>query len=407
MDGCIRPYVAKKDRTSVHRIWKECGWPVDEEAAVDTLLRSGFSMVFELKGAAESFVTSVPARLHYAGTQLDHAAIAAVATGRVARNLGTASGTVAAILSEEAARGCSTAGLGVFEQGFYDRLGFGTGTYEHWIAFDPAWLIDLPVSKAPQRFDVKDFRGIHKARLARRKTHGAIDILAPELLKVDMMTRKNTFGLGYKKGNEITHCVVMHCSEIAHGPYSVVCLAYRTLQQFRELLGIIRGLSDQVRQVRLREPGEIQMQDFLKKPFQLQAISSKGSFESLIKAVAYWQIRILDLKKCISVMKCIDRLEFNLIVEDPVTGFLPAKSVWKGCGGEYTVNLGSGSSVRKGLAPGLDTLNAAIGDFSRYWLGVQAAEVLNVTGRFDGPQRLLRKLDSIRSLPAPAPDWDY
>ncbi|MEE2992431.1 MAG: hypothetical protein VX603_04565 [Gemmatimonadota bacterium] len=31
--------------------------------------------------------------------------------------------------------------LSMFEQGFYDRLGFGTGPYEHKVRFDPAELM--------------------------------------------------------------------------------------------------------------------------------------------------------------------------------------------------------------------------------------------------------------------------
>jgi hypothetical protein len=149
------------------------------------------------------------------------------------------------------------------------------------------------------------------------------------------------------------------------------------------------------------------MQDFLRKPFQLQDISRKGKFEAGVRSMAYWQIRILDLRKCISAMKCNENLKFNLVVEDPITRFLPKKSAWKGCAGSYTVSLGTKSSIRKGVSPGLDTLTASIGDFSRYWLGVQAAEALNVTGLFDGPQSLIEKLDAVNPLPAPAPDWDY
>jgi predicted acetyltransferase len=410
MNGLIRPYSEKKDRTNVHRIWKECGWMTDEKKdkeSTDALIRSGPSLVFEVNGSAESMATSAPSRLHYAGTVLDHSAITSVTTSRIARNLGAASSTLAAMLAEEAARGFATSGLGVFEQGFYNRLGYGTGPYEHWISFDPAWLIDMPTPGIPQRFDVKNFKTIHQARLRRKRSHGAIDILPPDVTRADMLALKNTFCLGYKKGNTITHCVVMYCTDVEEGPYRVMCMAYRDFHQFRELLALIKGLGDQVRQVRMREPREIQMQDFLDKPFQLQTVSRKGEFEAGVRSVAYWQIRILDLKKCISVMKCPVDLRFNLTIEDPVARFLPKKSSWKGCGGTYTITLGPRSLVKKGASSGLETLTASISDFSRYWLGVQRAEALNVTGLFEGPPTLLEKLDAAIALPLPAPDWDY
>jgi len=407
MDGIIRPYSRRKDRSNVYRLWKECGWPTEEPESADALMKSGTTFVYELNGSAESLVISVPALLHYAGTALDHAAVAAVGTSRVARNLGAATGTLAAMLSAEASRGAATSGLGVFEQGFYNRLGYGTGTYEHWAAFDPAWLVDLPVSGAPQRFEVKQYKAVHQARLDRRKSHGAVDVLSPEITKADMLARKNTFCIGYTQGKVITHCLVVFCAEVERGPYTVMWMSYPNLRELRELLGLIRGLGDQVRQVRLHEPAEIQIQDFLQKPFQLQSISRKGVFEAGIKAMAYWQIRILDLAKCIRAMKCRGELQFNLVIEDPVAAFLPQGSEWKGCGGSYAVALGAESSINAGAVEGLDTLTASIGDFSRYWLGVKSAAVLNVTGVFDGPERLLEKLDAVNPLPSPAPEWDY
>jgi len=406
----IRKYNAEKDRSSVYRIWRECGWISDEKKekeAADAILRAGRSFVFDHNGSAECLVTSADSRLVYNREGLRHAAITSVTTSRIVRNLGAASSTLAYTLSKEAENGFATSGLGMFEQGFYNRLGYGTGVYENWIAFDPAWLTDLPAPEVPRRFDIRNYKLIHQARLNRRKAHGAVDLISPELTRADMLLLKNTFCLGYKDGRSISHCVVMFCSDVEQGPYKVMCLVYKNFAQLRELLALIKGLSDQIRQVRLREPREIQIQDFLDKPFQLQTVSQEGKFEAGVRSDAYWQVRILDMKKCISAMKCGADVKFNLTVEDPIERFLPAKSAWKGCGGEYTVSLGSTSSIKKGASKGLDTLSASINDFTRYWLGVQTAEALNVTGLFDGPQRLLEKLDAANGLSSPEPDWDY
>lgn len=398
------------DRKSVHRIWEECGWLTDDKKrkdSADAAIGAGRAFVYDHRGSAESLVTSATSHLHYNGTILKHAAITSVTTSRIARNLGAASGTLAYTLAKEAESGFATSGLGVFEQGFYNRLGYGSGVYENVISFDPAWLIDLPAPAIPQRFDARNYKLIHQARLARRKSHGAIDLLPPELTRADMIKLKNTFCIGYKSGKSISHCVVIFCTDVNEGPYRVMCLVYQNFAQLRELLSLIKGLSDQVRQVRLREPKGIQMQDFLQKPFQLQSVSRKGQFEAGVRAFAYWQIRILDLEQCISAMKCPEEVDFNLSIEDPVEQYLPVKSAWKGCGGTYTVSLGRSSSIKEGASNGLDTLNTTIGDFSRYWLGVLSAEALNVTGLFDGPECLLEKLDAANVLPSPDPDWDY
>ena len=41
------------------------------------------------------------------------------------------------------------AALGMFDQGFYDKLGFGTGAYERELTFDPGILdVELPKNDA-------------------------------------------------------------------------------------------------------------------------------------------------------------------------------------------------------------------------------------------------------------------
>ena len=410
MSYTIRNYSINRDRKAVHRIWQECGWLSDdkkEKEAFDLFLSSSNAAVYELGGAAECLVVSTPSHMQYLEQRLDYSAITGVTTSRIARNVGAASKLLAHVLARDAAAGAKVSGLGIFEQGFYNRLGYGSGNYELWIGFDPAWLVALPKARTPERLDITHWRAIHQARLRRRKAHGGLNLLPPEISKSEMLFFKNSFGLGYRRGNKITHCVVMHCRNVENGPYSVSWMAYENYHQFRELLSLISGLGDQVRKVQMREPKGIQIQDFIKKPFQLQSITHKGQYEAGTRADAYWQMRILDLKKCISVMTCADELEFNLVVEDPIEQFLPKESPWKGCGGAYHVSLGEKSAMKKGPNAALETVTASIGDFTRFWVGVQSAEALNVTGRFEAPDALLRKLDRIHVVPQPAPDWDY
>ena len=45
-----------------------------------------------------------------------------------------------ALVRQPVAEGALVAGLGMFDQGYYDKLGFGSGAYSHRVAFDPARL---------------------------------------------------------------------------------------------------------------------------------------------------------------------------------------------------------------------------------------------------------------------------
>ena len=59
--------------------------------------------------------------------------------------------------------------MGMVDQGFYDTLGFGTGSYENWINFDPATLqVNYPF-RPPRRLTVDDYEAIHFAMLSRGK----------------------------------------------------------------------------------------------------------------------------------------------------------------------------------------------------------------------------------------------
>lgn len=132
MATSFRKYNPDKDKNATHRIWQECGWIEDEKKhkeALDRLVAASSAWVYAVDGTAEAMTVSTPARFHHTGTALSLAAITAVTTSRVARGRGAATGTVARSLAESGAAGIAVAGLGMFEQGFYDRFGFGNGPY--------------------------------------------------------------------------------------------------------------------------------------------------------------------------------------------------------------------------------------------------------------------------------------
>jgi predicted acetyltransferase len=140
----FRPYDPVQDRPAVHHLWQEIHW-IDREAKEDTrymdiFLGASKTLITEVNGAAECLVSSAPGSILHLENEHSMAAVVAVTTSLVARKQGLASRLTAQLIAEDAAQGFSTSALGMFEQGYYSRLGFGTGPYEHKVGFNPARL---------------------------------------------------------------------------------------------------------------------------------------------------------------------------------------------------------------------------------------------------------------------------
>ncbi len=405
-----RAYDAERDKTAAHRIWRETGWIEEgQEEAMDTFLQAGRAMVAEVDGEAECLVASAPGEMRYLEETLPFAAVTAVTTSRVARKQGYARELTARVLAADAADGALVAGLGMFEQGFYNQLGFGTGSYEHWVGFDPARLRLGVEPRVPRRVTADDWRAVHASLLARRRVHGSVAFAPPEMVQGEMRWAKTGFGLGYYDGpdGELTHHLWCRAKG-EYGPYSVSWMAYQTLDQFLELMALLRNLGDQVRLVRMREPPGVQLQDLIVQPFKERQITERGQFEARMSAAAYWQVRICDLAGCL----CHTHLRggpvcFNLELSDPVARFLQEDAPWRGIGGSYVVQLGETSGAIEGQDALLPTLRASAGAFTRLWLGVGPASGLAATDELDGPPELLSDLERVLSLPVPRVDWDF
>ena len=81
--------------------------------------------------------------------------------------------------------------------------------------------------------------------------------------------------------------------------------------------------------------------------------------------------------------------------------------MWRGCGGEYTIRLGSDSSCTRGLSGAVPLLRTDVGTLTRVWAGVLSAQALATLGNFHAPPELLDRLDDVYRLLRPSPDWDY
>jgi hypothetical protein len=410
----FRAYDRDKDQEAVHRIWRETGWlESGHEQQMDLFVEAGRSSVAEINGEAECLVITAPGTVRYLEVDLPMSCVAAVTTSRVARKQGFAARLTAEAIAADAADGAAVSALGMFEQGFYNRLGFGTGGYEHLVSFNPAALRiggrERP--RVPRRITTDDWAMVHANRLRRFRGHGGCNLEPADTTRSEMLVHKNGFGLGYTDGpdGELTHHLWGSVREdVEFGPYRVEWLAWQTQQQFLELMGLIKSLGDQVALIRIREPAGVQFQDLLDKPFSRNTVTEGSKFESRAKAIAYWQMRICDLPGCLAQTKLgSGGARFNLRLADPIEEFLPDEAPWRGVGGDYIVTLGSTCGAERGRDAGLPTLKATVNAFTRLWLGVRPATGLSLTDDLDGPRELLEQLDHVLRLPEPHPDWDF
>lgn len=407
----LRKADPEKDGEAIKRIWKEIGWLEKGKEEVFDILQDiqGRNYVADIQGVPECNVTTCTGKIRYLKRDLPISLITAVLTSNVARKRGLAARLTAKAIAEDAAEGAYVSSLGVFDQGFYNQMGFGTGSYSNWLYFDPATL-DVPSPhRTPERITKKDWEKVHRARLNRMKHHGMVDMDDPVNTRVEMMWATNGFGLGYfDDDGEISHHIYFNAKDLNGGKYSVWWMSYRNREEFMELMSILKSLSDQVQLIGMREPPNIQFQDILRRPFRHRRMTRESKFENKMESSAYWQMRILDLESCIEAFSHQGpSVRFKLSIKDPVEDLLEKKSIWKGTSGDYTITLGEESSVDRAGKRSLPRLKTTINAFSRLWLGVRPASSLAMTDEFFADAELIKELDEVFILPTPHPDWDF
>lgn len=409
----IRPYNKDKDQDAVRELWEEIHWLErgdKKQAKTQKLfLAKSRSLVGELEGRAECLVCRCDGSIRHLNEDLPLSIIAAVTTSMVARKQALASRITAQSIAEDAEAGFPVSALGMFEQGYYTRLGFGNGSYTNKAKFNPSHLnIDVEMGM-PVRLTKDNAQECHQAMLKRWKNHGAVDVIPMELFHAEMLWTENPIGMGFRnKAGELTHFIWGECDD-ENGPFRIQFIAYQNREQLLELLALIKSLGNQIYVIGLWEPAHIQIQDLLKEPFKSQNISSGNEYEQLIKAEAWWQLRINDVQRCVSAIKLKGRpqLSFNLELDDPITAYLEEEQTWRGAGGEYIIHLGEESSASPGYDKELPTLKAGVSGFSRLWIGAASANKLASCGEIQGDQSLLDALDETLALPMPNTGWSF
>ena len=298
----------------------------------------------------------------------------------------------------------------MFEQGFYDRLGFGTLGYTPHASFDPAHLRVPRLTRPPLRLSGDDITEIHANRVRRLRGHGSVSFDAAEFSRAELMLDPecvSSFFLGFRDGpsGRLSHHLLARAKG-ENGPCTVGWMGYETGGQLIELLSVLRSLGDQVRQVKMAEPPQLQIQDLIDRPFRTQMVSRSGEMDQRFDTCAESQIRILDLQACLAANSCPVKIELNLLVEDPVAEHLDGDG-WRGVGGDYRLRLGERCEVTvAAVDPALPTLRIGVGALSRMWIGSRSASSMALTDQLEAPDDLLAPLD-VAFLPPASPHYDW
>jgi predicted acetyltransferase len=137
-------------------------------------------------------------------------------------------------------------------------------------------------------------------------------------------------------------------------------------------------------------------------------MTRKAENQNYIYSTAFWQLRILNLQKCMKKthLNCQD-FSFNLQLTDPIGKYVAEDVKWKGIAGDYVITLGKESSAKKGKQEDLPTLTASVGAFTRMWFGILPASSLVYSDGIKASEELLKKLDRAFLLPPAHVNWGF
>ncbi len=125
---------------------------------MEIFIKKGDSIVTEYNNEVEALVSSNYGKIQYLGNELNYSNIGEVITGLTVRNKGLGGQLTAVKIAQEAASGIHVTGLGMFEHGFYNKLGFGTASGNKVYSFSPSALkIDKKSFRIPIRLTKKRF----------------------------------------------------------------------------------------------------------------------------------------------------------------------------------------------------------------------------------------------------------
>lgn len=392
--------------------WKDAGWfEKGQEKAAGEFIDSGSALVGIHQGRAVALATSGRGTFkHFLfNDELQFCSINSVNVAFHGRKKGFAALLTAELLAQAAENGVACAGLGMFEQGFYDRLGFANMPYWKSVYLRPSEIsLQGRTVSDPVRLNGDDWEEVHNSRTKRLRGHGSIN-LEPSSTRAAFDFSPGCFVLGFRnEREELTHHVFFEKIRNEHGPVFTGWLCFRNSEQFRDLLLLIKNMGDQIDLIRISEPGGIQIQSLLNRPLASgRRTLNSGAKRVETRALSWTQCRILNLDKCIQGLVCPGgKCSFNLRLTDPVNSFLDKSFSWRGTGGDYAVKLSDSSDMAKGFIKGLPLLECSVNAFTKLWNGTTRATMLPYTEKISAPAELLEKIDESLFMPEPAYDWE-
>ncbi len=412
------PFDFDRDIESVLRTWSETGWWDNEDDQKERIseyfkANDGRTVVGLIDGSAECAVHRALGTVRYDQSLLSLGCVTAVTTSRIARRRRLASRLTARTVAHLADEGCVVAMLGMFDQGFYDRFGFGTGPYENHAWIYPGALAIPADYRAPERLELDvDSEELHTAMTSRLDAHGGVVIGGERLTAAGMRVDGDIAIYGYRTDGHISHFMAIVTTG-EHGPDRITQWAYQTREQCLELLRLIQEWGDQVDVLRLTEPVWLQLQDFIVDPgaqFRRTRGSQTGALR--IEADAWWQARIVDLPACIRAIHAVDD-SFSVVVKvnDPVEAHLVDSGYdgdWNGVGGTWSLSFGATHTVERVTGDEPIDLETTVNSLTRWWLGVLPASTLLAMGEFACTAETAERMDSLTGhLPTPQPGWDF
>ena len=424
MTYTIRELTCPDDIAPAVRLFRDAAWELPgRDLAVETgkilPASTGYCAHHQPShtGTSEiiSLAISMPGTFRYQDRPLPMTAVTGVVTATHARRSRAAAALMVKLLQRAVDSGAVLATLGAFDQGYYNRFGFGNGGTDPMLTIDPAALTPRPAPDlTPVRLTPADAPAMHAARTARHQSHGACTLTPPAFTDgIVSACGENSLGLGLRApggANLAAHFFATRDPQSPETKLRMQWMCADTPQLFLSLLGTLHALADQIEQITLAPPAHVCLQDLIRRPL-------RGNYRIAdpTEEVHFWQLRILDLKRAISAVSLphgTAPLRFNLTIHDPLStvtdgAFAPVS-------GDYTIELGNGpsgtpSQCTPGHHPSLPLLVAGVGAFSRLWAGILPATVLAVTDTLSAPADLLQRLDETWH-PSPSPpvfDWEF
>jgi len=213
--------------------------------------------------------------------------------------------------------------------------------------------------------------------------------------------------LGFETDGVLSH-FLLGTLKGEHGPLRLEMFVYQNSDQLLELLALLKTLSDQVRIVEMASPLGITMQEFLEFPMRHREVTEGSKYENSTIAYSFFQARILRLEECVSAAKFEGSgVKFNLHLDDPITKYLESEDSFKGCAGDFSVELGQKSSVNDIQDSNLPSLSCSINTFTRLWSGARSASSLVATDGMQADPGLVEKLDRLIRFQELKTDWDF